>query len=111
MGVRVGEVGCGLSDLVDHYGGPVEALVVDRLEGSLEHGDHLLVSLGEGDEVEDLAVVSFFHPLLDLREVTGRAGLYVVCAAGLVGPQVVVEPIVCVTADDKRGLVLVAHRV
>src|SRR5918992_1896510 len=58
--------------------------------------------------MEDLLVVSFFHPAFYLLEVTGHTGLYVVSSTRLSDPQVVVEPVVCVAADDQGVLAFVA---
>ena len=58
------------------------------------------------DEMEDLLVVSLFHPAFDLLEVTGLTGLYVVSLTGLSGLQVVVEPVACVAAHDQSVIVL-----
>src|SRR5918997_284873 len=58
--------------------------------------------------MEDLLVVSFFHPVFYPMEVTGLTGLYVVSSTRLSDPQVVVEPVVCVAADDQGVLAFVA---
>jgi hypothetical protein len=72
---------CGWPNLVDDYGAAVEPFVTDRLEAPLELGDHLLVRIFVRDETEDLLVVSLFHPVVYLREVTRLTCLYVVSLA------------------------------
>ena len=102
---------CGRPDLVDDHGGAVEPFVVNGLEAPLELGDHLLVRIFVRYEMEDFLVVSLFYPVLYLREVTGLTGLCGVSLTRIRGPQVVVEPVGGVAADDQGVLALVADDV
>src|SRR5918995_832143 len=95
-----------LAYLVTHHRCAVEALVVDRLEVPLEHGDHLLVGLGTGDQMKYLAVVVLFDFPLYSLDVLGRTGLHPIS-----GVQIVVEPVVGVAADDEGTTVLVGCHV
>ena len=84
---------------------------MNGLEAPLELGDHLLVRIFVRYEMEDFLVVSLFYPVLYLREVTGLTGLCGVSLTRIRGPQVVVEPVGGVAADDQSVLVFVADDV
>src|SRR5687768_5355098 len=58
--------------------------------------------------MEDLLVVSFFHPAFYLLEVTGLTGLYIVSRTLLTDTQIVAEHEVCVETVDQGVLSFVA---